>query len=88
MDVINEYKEYDGISLSSLEYLQDESFYNHCHYIGLQRIGNDYKDIIYAESDDNSLTELYDISNGSLIHIGYCFNDEDDIIHITNYQFT
>ena len=78
----NYYMIYDGVKLDSLTHIPEISCYNSNYYIGLKRANSVCNDIIYADSDDDNTTTLYDISGGGKKEIGECFVDEDDIIHV------
>lgn len=81
------YKDYDGIDVDDLIHIPKISGYNHNYYIGLKRKGNSVNDLIFAESDDDNMTQYYHVNGSSSTYIGYEFASEG-ILHITNEKFT
>ena len=66
----------ENIKLDDLKHIPEISWYNHNYYILNNKL-------IYAESDDDNTTEIYEID---FIHmeqkyIGYCYTSENNIIH-------
>lgn len=81
MDVKSKYGEYDGLPTDMLTFIPELSFYNHNYYMGLVRKGCAARDLIYAESDDDNLTEFYHVQGTHCILIGYEYTDEG-IFHV------
>lgn len=87
MDFEERYSEYNGISTDTLVHIPEISCYNQNYYIGLKRDGCATHDLIYAESDDDNLTEYYHVYGSSSTYIGYEYTDEG-IFYLTNERFT
>lgn len=64
------------IKLKDLNHLKEISWYNNNYYIMENKL-------IYAESDDDNFTQLYEIDLDKLMQkpIGYCYTSENDVIH-------
>ena len=73
------YDLYNGKSRKEvLKHIPELSYYNHNYYIGLDN------KLIYAESDDDNMTEYYyiNLSNMTETYFAYSYTSEKDIIHI------
>ena len=81
------YKDYDGIDVDDLIHIPEISWYNHNYYIGLKIKDHTMSDLIFAESDDDNITQYYHVNGSSSTYIGYEFASEG-ILHITNEKFT
>ena len=81
------YKDYDGIDVDDLIHMPEISCYNYNYYIGLKREGRAVNDLIFAESDDDNLTQYYMIEGNRSLYFGYELTSEG-ILHITNEKFT
>lgn len=64
------------IKLKDLKHVEEISYYNNNYYIMGDKL-------IYAQSDDDNYTELYeiDLEYMNKTPIGYCYTSEDNIIH-------
>jgi len=60
------------IDMKQFIHIPQISYYNSNYYIGFG------KDLLFAESDDDNLTEWYFISNNTFIKIGESYTLEGD----------
>lgn len=62
-----------GLDMSQFEHIPGISQYNHNYYKGFDN------DLLYAESDDDQITEYYLVNKTGVLdfkYIGYIFGDE------------
>ena len=70
------------IKLKELKRIDEISYYNNNYYILEDKL-------IYAQSDDDNFTQLYEINLTNLTQksIGYCYTSEGDIIHFDEREY-
>lgn len=73
---------YENISLNNLCRIEATSWYNHNYYIGFKRKGKCANDLLYAESDDDNITDIFIVQNNGLCNIGYCYASEGNKIRL------
>ena len=73
------FESYKNKKLDELEHINKISYYNHNYYFALNN-----KDIIYAISDDDNLTEYYyiDLDNLTKTHFAYSYTSENNVLHV------
>ena len=76
---------YDGLHTDTFKHIPEISYYNHNYYIGLKRENNAIHDLLFAESDDDNLTEWYIVLGNCVRHIGYEFSDKG-VINLSDEQ--
>lgn len=85
---LEKYKAYDGKEADKiLKHIPEISVYNHNYFIGLQRSELGSADLVYAESDDDNLTEFWVLHGSSSEYLGYELTDNPGIV-ITKYRTT
>jgi len=81
------YGAYDGIDTCSFKHIPEISFYNHNYYVGLKRGNSVTHDLLFADSDDDNLTDWYIINGNSVTYIGYEFTDKG-VLNLSDVEFT
>ena len=75
------YQIYDGCGdiYKLLTHIPEVSFYNHNYYIGPPKEGDNARDLIYVEADDDNLEEFFVVRGGDRNpeYIGYMLSSED-----------
>lgn len=70
------YGVYDGIKVDTFKHIPEISCYNHNYYIGLKRNGSATFDLLFAQSNDDNMTDWYIVNGESSTYIGYEFTEE------------
>ena len=76
---------YDGLHTDTLRHIPEISCYNHNYYIGLKRGNSTIHDLLFAVSNDDSLTEWYIVLGNCIKYIGYEYSDKGVIYRRNNY---
>ena len=74
---------YDGINVNTLKHIPEISFYNNNYYVGLKRNGSVVPDLLFADSNDDNMTDWYIVNGTSVTYIGYEFT-EDGFINLSD----
>lgn len=67
---------YDGMDTSTFKHIPEVSFYNNNYYFGLNRNNSVTRDLLFAHSDDDNLTDWYIINGDTVTYIGYEYVDK------------
>ncbi len=86
-DFYERYADYDGIDTSVFINIEGVSAYNSNFLVGLKRGNRSCNDLLYAESDDDNITEYYHVIGCSCRHIGYGLTSEG-ILHLSEDTLT
>lgn len=76
---------YDGLHTDTLRHIPEISCYNHNYYIGLKRENSTIHDLLFAESNDDNLTEWYIVLGNCIKYIGYEYSDKG-VINLSEEQ--